>query len=511
MKSKLNIILIISLIGFFIFLPSLGNGFVWDDEEQIVNNTLIHSISNFPVFFSGGAFNSGGTGNLLGSYYKPLMTLSFSILYSLFGSTAFFFHLFSLIVHILNAIIIYFIFKHFFNEPPAGGKSFILALLFLIHPLYSEVIFYAANFQDVLFFFFGSLALLLTIYKKNKQSLPLCGKLLITLLLLCSLLSKETGIIFLIITLFYGSWLPSIFSISIYSVMRFYIAKIGFSSDQMSAISKLNLFERILSIPKMTWYYFSNLIFPTNLVPNQHWIVTSFSLTAFWLPLILSILFLTILIFFTFQKSKSYYFFLTLFILSLAMHMQIFPLDVTLSGRWFYLPMFGLLGMLGHLKFKKITYYVAVLLILIFSIITFIRSFDWKNGLTLYSHDAKIVKNDFNLENNLGVELYRVGKFNEAKDHFQNSVNLAPFWWTNWNNLGAIYEKENDLDKALGYYKKSIDNGNYYLAYENYAKILIKQKKFDEAEKFIEDTLKYFPNNQNLLDLYQATLSFKAE
>ncbi len=198
MKSKLNIILIISLIGFFIFLPSLGNGFVWDDEEQIVNNTLIHSISNFPVFFSGGAFNSGGTGNLLGSYYKPLMTLSFSILYSLFGSTAFFFHLFSLTVHILSAIIIYLIFSYFFDK----NKSFILSLLFLIHPLYSEVIFYAANFQDVLFFFFGSLALLLTIYKKNKQSLPLCGKLLITLLLLCSLLSKETGIIFVIITLF---------------------------------------------------------------------------------------------------------------------------------------------------------------------------------------------------------------------------------------------------------------------------------------------------------------------
>ncbi len=58
---------------------------------------------------------------------------------------------------------------------------------------------------------------------------------------------------------------------------------------------------------------------------------------------------------------------------------------------------------------------------------------------------------------------------------------------------------------------QSIDNGNYYLAYENYAKILIKQKEFDVAEEFIKDTLKYFPNNQNLLDLYQATLSFKAE
>lgn len=495
MKFNKNIILIIVLIGFFVFLPSLGNGFVWDDEEQIVNNTLIHSLSNWPIFFSGGAFNSGGTGSLLGIYYKPLMTLFFSIIYSLFGLAPFFFHLFSLIIHILSAITIYLIFSYFFDK----NKSFILSLLFLIHPLYSEVVFYAANFQDVLFFFFGSLAFLLTIYKKNK--------IIITLLLLFSILSKETGIIFLIVTLFYGSWIPSFFSISIYSIMRFYIAKIGLSPHQISAISDLNLFERMLSIPKMAWYYFSNLIYPVNLVANQHWVVTSFSPTNFYLPLILSTIFLTILIYMTFQKTKSYYFFLILFILSLAMHMQIFPLDVTLSGRWFYLPMFGLLGIIAHLKFNKLTYIIAIILITIFSTITFIRSFDWKNGLTLYSHDAKIVTNDFNLENNLGVELHRIGKFDEAKNHFQNSVNLAPNWWTNWNNLGASYEQENDLDKALSYYKKAIDNGNYYLAYENYAKILIKQKKFDEAKEFIKDTLKYFPNNENLLKLYQATLS----
>ncbi len=493
MKSKIYSILIIFLVGFFMFLPSLSNGFVWDDEEQIVSNSIIQSFNkeNIKLIFSGGAFNSGGTGKLLGTYYKPLMTVGFASIYSAFGPEPFFFHLLSVLIYIGNAILVFLIFQKFFDSK----KSLFLSLLFLVHPLYSEVAFYAANLQDALFFFFGSLALFLAVSKK--------GKLIIALLLLCSLLSKETGIIFVIITAIFSGLVPSVLSISIYSVMRFSIAKISLGTDQISPIAKLDLLGRLQNIPTMAWSYIQNLIFPMNLVPNQHWVIKNINFHDFWLPLFLITSALGLLIYLTFKKSKSYYLFLAIFILGLGMHMQIFPLDVTLSGRWFYLSMFGLLGLLGHLKFKP--NFIYYLVILVYGIVTINRSFDWKNGLTLYSHDSKIVKNDFNLENNLGVELYRVGKKDEAKAHFQTSVDIAPYWWTNWNNLGAIYEGEKDLDKAAEYYKKSIDNGNYYLAYENYAKVLIKQNKLVEARKFIKESLLYFPENKNLLYLLQFT------
>lgn len=487
-------ILIIFLVGLSLFMFSLRNKFVWDDEEQIVNNTLIHSISNWPIFFSGGAFNSGGTGSLLGIYYKPIMTLSFSLLYNIFGPNPFFFHFTSISLHIASSVIVFLIFKSFFSDK----KAFFLSLLFLVHPLYSEVVFYAANFQDVLFFFFGSLALLLSINSKNKF--------LVAFLLLLSLLSKETGIIFVVAVLFYKYWTSSLLSLSLYAFMRLVIAKIGFDVHQISTIASLNLWQRLLNIPQVSFYYIQNLFVPVNLVPNQHWIITDINLYNFWIPLIIVILFFIFLIYFTFQKNKNYYLFLTIFILSFAMHMQIFPLDVTVSGRWFYLPMFGFLGMIGHLNSKvKIKYLDIILYIIIvsLSITTFRRSFDWKNGLTLYSHDAKIVTNDFNLNNNLGVELFRIGKFEEAKINFQKSVDLAPNWWTNWNNLGAITEREGDLETAVIYYKKAIDNGNYYLAYENYALILIKQKKYEIAEEFIKNSLLYFPQNQKLIQYLQ--------
>jgi tetratricopeptide (TPR) repeat protein len=76
---------------------------------------------------------------------------------------------------------------------------------------------------------------------------------------------------------------------------------------------------------------------------------------------------------------------------------------------------------------------------------------------------------------------------------------LAPYWWVNWNNLGAIYEREKNYKKAAEYYQKSVNNGQYYLAYENLAKILVfhsNDKK--KTEEFLNEAINLFPKNENL-------------
>ena len=143
-------------------------------------------------------------------------------------------------------------------------------------------------------------------------------------------------------------------------------------------------------------------------------------------------------------------------------------------------------------------------LLMTLSIRTIIRNINWKDGLTLYSRDIKYSPNSFDLQNNLGTELFRKDKLNLACQHFQESVKLAPYWWTNWNNLGVCYQRQNKLKVAQMMYERAIVNGHYYLAYENKVSILIKQKKFNEALSFLKLTaLKYFPYNKNLQDMYK--------
>src|SRR3954471_19271715 len=104
-------IVYIFIIGFIVYFNVLFNGFVWDDDWQIINNAVVHSLANFPLFFIGGTFNSGGAMTLAGDFYRPLMSLYFSTIYTFFGPSAFIFHLVQVILYILNTVLVFVFFR----------------------------------------------------------------------------------------------------------------------------------------------------------------------------------------------------------------------------------------------------------------------------------------------------------------------------------------------------------------------------------------------------------------
>src|SRR3989344_8599675 len=106
---SIYLITILIVVPLIIYFPSLFNSFVWDDEEQVVNNVFIQNLSNIPYLFTSSTFNTGGAG-LSGFYYKPLMPVSFSLIFFVWKNNPFGFHLFDLLVHIGNGILVYVLF-----------------------------------------------------------------------------------------------------------------------------------------------------------------------------------------------------------------------------------------------------------------------------------------------------------------------------------------------------------------------------------------------------------------
>jgi len=525
-KKEKKLILLLVVIGIVIYFNSFFNAFIWDDEEQIVNNVAVHSIKNLPLFFKGSTFNPGGGTTLSGLYYKPLMTTIFSLIYTLFGPHPFFFHFLQTSIHIANSILVLLILKHFL-----GKKSllpFFLSLIFLVHPINTEVVVYISDLQDTGCFFLGILAFFILIKKKYSENKRI---LIVSSLIFLSLLFKETGIIFLAIILIYlflykkiklleQFIVSALLIIGIYSVFRFGIAGIGLEKHGLSPITNMNFSKRLISIPKIILFYLKTFLFPKDLAINQHWVVQQINFTDFYQPLIFVSLFFSILIglgiFLWRHKNKlfkSFILFFSLFSLGLGFHCQVFPLDLTVSGRWFYFPIVGLLGIIGIAieqikinlpnKYKKtaktIGFTIIILIIIGLSVRTIVRTFDWRNGLTLYSKDIKISQNSFDLENNLGTELFRAGRYDEAKKHFENSIKLAPHWWTSYNNLGVCYERQENFNKAKDYYQKAIDNGNYYLAYENLASLKLRTEGATRSADFIEKSLRKLPTNGKIM------------
>lgn len=512
-SHPLYLVTILVFITLFIYGNSFFNGFVWDDEEQIVNNSIIKHLSNIPSLFTTSTFNTGGAG-LSGWYYKPLMPIVFSINFFIWGLSPFGFHLFDVILHIINGVLVFIFFKKLFNfSRHAFPKTlaFILSLIFLVHPANAESVAYISSTQELLYTFFLLLALILSFLKQRL--------LFINIAILLSLLSKESGIaaiplVILLTFLFNRSKtliisISSLTTFSIYLLLRFALAKTPFFQKAIIIpIANASFLQRLQTIPYELFSYLRLFLFPKDLFVAQHTVITNFFDPRFYVALPLVVIVFAFLILFYFKlRSKLYLFFLAWVFFSLSLLLNIYPLDMTIAERWLYAPMIGLLGLTGFLtiellkKNEKIKLYVLIiisLIIPIFIIRTLTRTFDWKDNLSLFSHDIHSSYQSFDVQNNLGVALFRNGDLEKAKKHFQTSTELSPRWWTPYNNLGVVYQREGNINKAKELYRISIKNGNYYLAYENLAELKYKTEKPKDILPFLETALAHLPQNEIL-------------
>src|ERR1700683_5018555 len=82
---------IFAVIGVAIFFSGLNNPFQGDDTYQIVNNLPVHSITNIFLLFKSSTFYNGQ--HLIGIYYRPMMSVMFSLIYTFFGAHAIAYHI----------------------------------------------------------------------------------------------------------------------------------------------------------------------------------------------------------------------------------------------------------------------------------------------------------------------------------------------------------------------------------------------------------------------------------
>lgn len=517
---KHRYIYLIIIIGVIVYFNALFNGFVWDDEEQIVNNVAVQSLTNIPSLFFGSTFNTGGTGTLGGVYYRPVMMVLFSVLYAITGPHAFLFHFVQIGIHIALAVLLFQLFKRYFAEYIA----LFLSIVFLVHPVNVESVSYIAAIQDVLYAFFALIAMRIgmNVPKRNiiRHALQIAG------VFFLALLSKEVAVLAMGIFIFHHIifrhriWVLYTFLLGLisglYALMRFGFAGVFFSAFHFAPIVQLPFIARLMMSPYIFLTYVGLFIWPHKLAVMQHWVFPTPTITTFWIPLAGALALVGTVGYVLYKsKDKTLLFFSAWFFISLFPYLQLFPLDMTIAERWFYVPMIGLLGMIGWIISRiwptrppRYAIVGGVCIILVLSVRTIIRNTDWKDSMHLFAHDVQISRNAFDLENNAGVAYFRAQDYQKAGEHFAESTRLAPKWWVNWSNLGAVEERQGNLDKAADYYRTSIENGDYYLAYENYAGVLLKQKRNKEALTFLKtEALPRFPYNGTLRQLYEYALS----
>lgn len=177
------LISIIAVAIFFIYKSCFSAALTnWDEGIYVQKNPYIKDLSFFNIkrLFSGPVFG----------VYAPLSFVSFSIDYYFAGLDGSQYHTINIVLHFLNSIWLFWIIWKLSNN---SIVAFVTTLLFAIHPMQVEAVAWVASRKDVLytFFFFASW----WAYIKHLQAKS--GKaFLITSFLLfgCSLLSKNQAV-----------------------------------------------------------------------------------------------------------------------------------------------------------------------------------------------------------------------------------------------------------------------------------------------------------------------------
>lgn len=516
--------IVIVVVGFIIYSAGLMNPFQGDDSSQIISNTLVHSMSHVSQLFRGSTFNyNGGTEELNGTSYRPLMSVAFALIYTLFGPHPLAFHLVQLAFYISSAILFYLVLRFAFGV----ALSLALALIFLVHPENSQVVYSIPTMQDALFFFFGILAFWLMLRFKSAWSLVL-----VSLCLFLSLLAKEAGVLFFVAILGYLAaferrrfWLLAI-ALAVpaigYLTLKAGAVGIGVHMD-IAPIDQASLGDRLLTMPAIAAFYLGKFIFPWKLATGYYWVYKSFSFEHTALPLLFNLAVVALGLYVgrvIRRRLPTSYFYIYLFsavwmLVGLVPYLQIVPLDMSACETWFYFSMAGALSLIGVVlvAFQDSVrpqwfYGVVVVLLLTLGIRTTTRAFDYRSQYRLSLSDVQSSPQDYVQYNNLSFYCLNNGLPAEAQKYAQDSINLFPSAF-NYADLGAALELEGRYSQAVQALRSGLKyDDNLALIWENLGGVTLVYGTYDNNRQTINEGLDHFPQNSDLW-MYGAILEYR--
>ncbi|AKC87308.1 hypothetical protein WQ53_11615 [Pseudoxanthomonas suwonensis] len=190
-----------------VYWPGLGGGFIFDDIATIVDNQRVHAehLDAGSLARAARSFEPGGT---LGS--RPLAMASFGANHAVGGLDPWGYKLVGLLVHMLNALLIFLMVRRILSHPAIGGDRWALpasgtiALLWAIHPLQVSSVLYVVQRMETLSYTFVLLALLAYLHGRIRQQQGLRGWpwLLVCLpLVVLGMTAKESAVMFPAFTL----------------------------------------------------------------------------------------------------------------------------------------------------------------------------------------------------------------------------------------------------------------------------------------------------------------------
>lgn len=430
-------ILLLFALGFY--ANSIHNRYALDDEAVIQSNVYVEmGFSGIGKILTSDAYDSyyrihNSNQHLSGGRYRPLSIVLFAIEYQIWGESPQKGHLVNVLLYILCVLsVFYFLRKYLFKRMPYGEDiAFISSLLFVIHPIHTEVVDNIKSSDEILSLLFIMLTLIFSIkHRETKRILYLVAGLLCFFL---ALLSKEYGLMLLVLlpilfSLYYRekllesikSSLPYYGIIAFYFIMR--IASIGFPHQQgeLDVLNNPYLFatpmQKIASEIFILGKYLFMLFIPYPLSYDYGFAQIpyhSFSSPLVWLSIIAYV----VIIYWgvkLWKRKNMLAFLIFFFLLNMLMVSNLFlNIGATMGERLAFHSSLGFVsivafGVVEFIKKVKMQQRLPVLVVFLSGLIILSgmevvkRNKDWSSNFMLFTKDVNTVPNSVKANDNAG-------------------------------------------------------------------------------------------------------------
>ena len=143
-----GVILAALLVGMSVaaYWPAMNAGFIWDDDDYVTENPLLHEPDGFErIWLSMDA----------PSQYFPLVYTAFRVEYGIWGLDPFGYHLINVLFHAANALLLWLLLRRL----EIAGAWF-AAGVFALHPVHVESVAWITERKNVMSLFFSLLSML---------------------------------------------------------------------------------------------------------------------------------------------------------------------------------------------------------------------------------------------------------------------------------------------------------------------------------------------------------------
>jgi len=444
------------LAAIIAYWPALGGPFTFDD---------VH------LPFGDRNAATAGPGLWLGGV-RPLLMLTYWANYRMSGTHVISYHLVSLLLHIVTAVLVYFLLRRILDltEITLDRRwcAFFGAGLFLLHPLQTESVAYIAGRSEEVAGLFYVAAWL--VFLKHFRSPTTWGTALQILFLTgAAVLGKESAIsvpAILFLTDFY--WNPAPVGKQVRSRLKLYapivtggllaafwiLRSLRGGTSAGFGVAGLTPFTYALTQCRVIPTYIRLYLIP--LGQNGDWGLRFFqSLTdggaAFYV--VLMVVFAAIIVW-TYSRAKLLSFGLLIFLVLLLPTSSVVPVKDALAERRVYIPLIGLIlasiWAFDYFRPKTQTFFiVAGCLLAASAALTYQRNFVWSSEALLWQDS--LAANPDNARAHLGLgDAYLVSrKCTDAIREFQAMGRIIGMGVEVKTNLAAAYQCDHQNEQAL--------------------------------------------------------------